>query len=680
MAYDLPDSLYVPTGTAFGKDYVKYEGYCYKKVSDNVVLSDQTIRNDIFGDYDDCVDCNSCECPKTIDFIVGGFQYSGTDIQYRENTISIETSSTGWQEIAIESGYLNDNNPLINFKPVQIRCYDRKIDMRSGIYVSFDDRQAEIAHFNYISGADLYEREDMYYKMTTGEFGEVPYWSFKNQYDKVCIANKVNTIKFKSLCEKQCDTEDVTFRIRGSISENLSYLNLGSSYDNISTSWIYATCTGVPKTPGQIIECIPSGSGINFTDYFTQGYTGYAGNVGSSQVPRNLAGYIVQFAPESIDVVNLPLLLGESGSQNAKHYSITGNKHFPDYRFDLDSFTNVLDGNPPIDPNNYFYYAQDSFNVDFDFANEIGRLYGLNYNKPTGCMSPAVSASDFNTYYRHLGGNTVAEQASAGTAKGDFYTGCFQTSEYADGIFKNGTYVPMYFTGWVTGNATEYNTFIDDTEGNPPATWETGIYVYQWYKSGDRSNANDNIDGFFGFLSDQQDPEVHKHYASVLYNHGPVNMGTPLKLWDIQSGNYPIATANRIDTTFVLNFNNNLAYQYAFKTVPQGVRHSGDNADSTTTTTTPTTTTITIPANSFDNYNFKALGGNSMMTYLNEPLYPTNTFVKPVKINELFPITDSGNVNHIAGLSPIEYTLESNTDPIELRELKSIKFQRSWKK
>jgi hypothetical protein len=685
MATNLPNSLYVPTGTAFGRDYIQYEGYCYKKISDNVVLSNQTIRNDIFGDYDDCVDCNSCECPKTIDFIVGGFQYSGSDIQYRENTISIQTSSTGWQEIAIESGYLNGNHPSVDFKPVQIRCYDRKIDMRSGIYVSFDDRQAEIAHFNYVSGADLYEREDMYYKLTTGEFGEMPNWNFLNQYDKVCVANKVNTIKFKSLCEKQCDTQDITFRIRGTINESLSYLNLGSDYDNVTSSWIYATCTGVPNTPGQIIDCIPSGSGINFTDYFTQGYTGYAGNANAGNpVPRDKALYTVQFAPTEIEVVNMPLLLGDSGSRNAKQYSITGNKHFPDYRFDIDSFTNNLT-QAPIDPNNYFYYAIDNINVDFDFAEEIGKKYSIDYNKPSGCFDSSIINSDFNSYYRHLGGNRVAEQASLGTAKGDIYTGCFQTSEYADGIFKNGTYVPMFFTGWLTGNATEYQTFIDDTEGSPPAEWRTGVYVYQWYKSGDRSDANSNIDGFFGFLSNQQDPEVHKHYSSVLYNHGPVNMGTPLKLWDIQSGNFPVPTANKIDTTFVLNFNNNLAYQYAFKTFPQGVRHSGDNADQTTTTTTPTsslttTTTIFGSANAYDNYNFRALGGNSMMEYLNEPLFPTNTFVKPVNINELFPITDSGNPLHDAATSPIDYTTEDLKDPIQLTELKNIKFQLSWKK
>ena len=695
MSTEFPDSIYVPTGTAFGKDFIQYQGYCYKKVSSNVVVSDQTIRSDIFGDYENCVDCNTCACPKTINFIVGGFQYSGTNITYREQTIPIATSSTGWQEIAIESGYLNDNNPNINFKPVQVRCYDRKIDIQSGIYISFDDRNAEIAHFNYVTGQDLYEREDLFYHASTGGYGDLPYWGYKNQYDKIGVANKVNTIKFKSLCETQCDTQDITFRIRGEISESLSYLNLGASYDNITSSWVYATCTGIPNTPGQIIECIPSGSGINFTDYFTQGYTGYAGNVADQQVARNNELYVVQFAPTSIELVNKDLLDGNAGTLNAKHYSITGNKHFTDYAFDALSFSYNNTTFNAVDPNNYFYYARDGLLSDFNFAETIGKPYGIDYNKAPNCMQEAVTSGDFNTFYRHLGGNRRAEQGFANNPPdiGDIYSGCYQASEFADGIFKNGTYVPMYFTGTLTGNSTEYISFINDEELSPPNRWETGVFVYQWYKSGDRSNANENITGFFGFLTGKyKNPHLHNYYKKLLDNHAPVNLGTPLKVWDVRSGNYPLFDANKIDTTFILNFNNNLAYQYAFKTSPNGVRHSGDlskiyqtETGVTVTTTTVgtytyTTTTIsTTEHNAYDNYNFQALGGKSMMEYLNEPLYPTNTFVRPVDIDELFPVTDSGNPLHNPLASPIQYTKEINVDAIELRELKSIKFQLSWK-
>ena len=116
MSTEFPNSLYVPTGISLDRDFIKYEGYCYKKVSSNVTLSNQTLRSDIFGDYEDCVDCNSCECPKTIDFIFGGFQYEGTNVTYRETTIPIKTCSTGWQEIALESGFLNGNDENINFE------------------------------------------------------------------------------------------------------------------------------------------------------------------------------------------------------------------------------------------------------------------------------------------------------------------------------------------------------------------------------------------------------------------------------------------------------------------------------------------------------------------------------------------------------------------------------------
>ena len=92
---------------------------------------------------------------------------AGTGHFYRKK-FSIKTSSKGWQEIAIESGYLNNNDPSLTFKPTQIRCYDRKIDMRSGIHVSFDDRHAEIAEFHYVTGADLYERQDLFYDASLG--------------------------------------------------------------------------------------------------------------------------------------------------------------------------------------------------------------------------------------------------------------------------------------------------------------------------------------------------------------------------------------------------------------------------------------------------------------------------------------------------------------------------------
>ena len=144
-----------------------------------------------------------------------------------------------------------------------------------------------------------------------------------------------------------------------------------------------------------------------------------------------------------------------------------------------------------------FYYGSDGADplADFDYAEDIGKPYGINYNKPMGCLDAAVTGSDFNVYYRHLGGNTRISKANEGDSVGEYYGGCYQTSEFADGVFKNGTYMPMYFTGTITGNAEEYFSFISEN-GTIDDSFTTGIYVYQWYKSGDSSRANDNITGF----------------------------------------------------------------------------------------------------------------------------------------------------------------------------------------
>lgn len=678
MSANFPNEVYVPTGTAANKDFIKISGYCYKKVESNVTAVNKTVRTDIFGDYLNCSDCNGCECGKTIDFFVGGFRYdSGGQATFIEKKFSIKTSSKGWQEIAIESGYLNNNDPSLTFKPTQIRCYDRKIDMRSGIHVSFDDRHAEIAEFHYVTGADLYERQDLFYDASLGNRGDIPEWGYKNQYDKIGIANKLNTIKFKSLCEYDCPTQDVTFRIRGTIQEPAAYLNLGTPYDADTSSWVYATCTGVPTTAGQIIECVPSGNGINFTDYFTQGYEGPFANFAAKP-----GGYEVRFAPSAIDVVNLPILLGESGGSHCKQYSVTGQLHYIDDMFNESSFyTNwsYLTQNQPnyaYATSNGFYYGSDGADplADFDYAEDIGKPYGINYNKPMGCLDAAVTGSDFNVYYRHLGGNTRISKANEGDSVGEYYGGCYQTSEFADGVFKNGTYMPMYFTGTITGNAEEYFSFISEN-GTINDSFTTGIYVYQWYKSGDSSRANDNITGFWGFMSDGTTEEQHRHYRSVLFNSSPVNMDNPIKEWTIRSGDFPALESHRENFTFLLRFNDNLAYNYAFSRFDGGIRHSGDD-----TVSYAGGVFGAYMKNAYDNYAFKATTSETMMEYLDEPEMQRNTFVRAAQFPEQYPLTNSGDSLHSSGSSPIEYTRENITDPIELTELKSIKFQLSWNK
>jgi hypothetical protein len=681
MSANFPNEVYVPTGTAEGKDFIQISGYCYKKVAEDVTVVDKPVRSDIFGDFDNCTDCNTCECNKTIDFFIGGIQYSNGAQSFIEKQISIKTSSKGWQEIAIESGYLNSNDPSKTFKPLQVRCYDRKIDMRSGIYVSFNDRNAEIARFDYITEGDLYERQDLYNESLIGEQGALPPdWTYKNQYDRVGLANKINTIKFKSLCEYDCPTQDITFRIRGQINEPGAYLNIGSQYDIDTTSWVYATCTGVPTTPGQIIDCMPSGSGINFTDYFAQGYNG---PVGAHHDDRP-GGYYVTFAPTSMDVVNMPLLLGETGSDEAKKFSVTGGRHHLDYMFDNYSFYTNFSARSTTSAalnSGIFYYASDGNEVDFDYAEDIGKPFGIYYNRPEGCLSNAVTGTDFNTYYRHLGGNTLASAASDGDSRGDKYDGCYQTSEFADGIFKNGTYVPMYFTGTIELNAEEYFSFIDSNFAQPADVenwrWQTGIYVYQWYKDADMSDPN-SVTGFFGYLSDGTTQEQHNHYKSLLLNSSPVNLDNPLNQWTIKSGNYAAADSQKQGFCFLLNFNSNLAYEYGFVRADNGLRHSGD--DTTSASYQFTYGSSSYLKNAYDNYAFAANGSDGAINRLDEPEIATNTFVRPSTIDEKYPLTDSGNALHSDISSPIEYTNEIQEDFIEMEELKNIKFQLSWKK
>lgn len=659
-----PNAVYVPTGVAEGKDFIKISGYCYKKVNSNVIVSNKTVRDDIFGDYDNCLDCNTCGCPKNIDFIVGGFLYdSAGNISFAENKITVTTSSTGWQEIAIESGYLNGNVENNFFKPAQIRCYDRKIDMKTGISVSFENRNSEIAHFKYVSGDDLYEREDMYFKSTQGELEPIPQWTYLNQYDKVGIANKIKTIKFKSLCETPCNLHDVSLRIRGKVKENSSYLNLGQSYNENTTSWVYATCTGVPKTPGLIVDCVPSGSGINFTDYFAGSFTGFAGEVDGIQVARpgvtGNVNYNVEFDPQSIEVVNLPMLNGEVGSSQAKHFSVTGSGHFAEENWFYsvgysDHYTN-------------FYYGSDGNDIDFRYSEEIGQQYGIKYNRAPNCLQSSITATDFNEFYRHIGGNLIAQTSSFGTSVGDRYTGCYQTSEFADGIYKNGTYTPMMWTGMITGNNVDYENFIDDA-GNPalyPEFWKTGVYIYQWYKNADRSDAN-SITGFFGYLTGSfTGEEIQKHYKSKLVNSTPINIGNPLFEWDIKSGNFPISSAVKKDYSVMLDFGQD-NYSCFFETNISGIMRNDFNSFDRTMGQDPNTI--------WDSYYFNV----PQVENLGTPVHSTNTFIKEQKINEGYLLTDSGNPNHVSD-QVINKTL-SKDKGTQFTDLKSIKFQLSWNK
>lgn len=653
MSTNFPNSVYVPTGIANDKDYVKISGYCYKKVASNVTVTNQKINTNIIGDFSDCLDCNTCACGKTIDFYVGGFVYHGASINFAEIKVPIQTSTSGWQEIAVESGFLNINpntnkaDQSYNFKPTQIRCVDRKIDMQSGINVSFDQRNAEIAEFQYVSGIDLYERRDLRYHSITGGYGGLPNWDYLNQYDQVGVANKINTIKFYNTCEFNCPTQEISFRLRGGVAENQNLFNNGSSYDFVSNAWVYVTCTGIPETPGQIIECIPSGSGLNFTDYFSQGVT-------------TNVGYDVTFKPTEIEVVDMDLLVGNKGSDLSKKYSVTGMYHFTDewfgYGSSFSSYTTYLN------ESGFYHAINGSPSVDFDnYSKDIGVPFGVHYNKPPNCFDPSVNNSEFNEYYRHLGANRRAESASLGAVEGDIYTGCFQASEFADGIFKNGTYTPMYFTGMLTGNADEYKTFIDQNEATPPASWSSGIYVYQWYKSGDRSNPS-NLTGYFGFLQGQfTGEEIQKHYKSLLSNSSPINTDNPLFDWNIKSGNYPIDTAEKTKSCVVVDFGDENGYEMSFQYSGSTIRHQD-----------------VVDGNRFDNYAFSAIGSSSAMEYMDDPIWPTNTFLNTEQVAKTYPFVDSGNASHSSD-TLINKTLAKQSQD-QFKKINSLRFQLRWNK
>jgi hypothetical protein len=651
---NFPHKVYVPTGIAENVNYTQISGYCYTKINENVLITDGSTETDIIGSYDDCADCSSCECGKTIDFKVGGFMYNATNVTFAEKTISIQTSSTGWQEIAIESGQLNinpstqlpDNN--YNFKPVQIACYDRKIDMESGIHVSFDDRNAEISEFRYASGIDLYERQDLYNEFTTGKFGDAPSGSYLNQFDTVNIANTLRTIKFYNNCDFDCPTQNIDFRIRGKILTNQLQFSPSRDADENVTYWVYANCQEVPTTPGQIVECIPNQTGINISEYVHSGI--------STQ-------YTTRLFVDSIDIINKNLLHGIHGSNISKQYSITGGLHFEEQFFGI---------GVPSTTFNYYLNNSGFYWIDYygntDYSKDIGQKYMENYNKPPNCFDSKISSStsEFNQFYRLIGGvDSLIGTNIQGFESGDYYTGCYQSSEFIDGKYKNGTMMPMYWTGIITGNADGYTTFIDNNNAFPPNNWQTGFYVYQWYPSGDQSIAN-NITGFFGLMTGQyNNEELQKHYQSVALNQTPVNLQNKLKLWDSQSGYFPDGDAINVNASFILKFNED-SYKLPLQFTSSTIRHEGAGA------------------NIYEHYSFASINGE--LANLSDPEYQFNTFLDHGKCETLYQLTDRAASEHQYGINKLQNTTNSyhefniSDDTTRDEKLKSITFQLSWNK
>ena len=623
MSTNFPNAVYVPTALA-SKDYIQISGYCYKKVATNQTVTDEIIKTDFITGFTDCLDCNTCRCPKDINFIFGGILHniSLDSYSFSETAFTISTSSTGWQEIALESGYLNKTGDVnYEFKPLSVRCYDRKIDMQSGIYASFDSPTSHTAHFNYVSGDDIYERRDLQNALATGEFGTLPAWDYLTQYDDaISYQNTIRTIKFKSLCEATCNHHDVHFRLRGLVSETSKYLQQDLTSQN---SWVYVSCTGIPKTPGQIIDYAPNGTGMTWNEYYN--------------VPTTAPFSTIEFDPITVDVVNLPVLTGGAGSTQAKHFSVTGSGH---YLYTVQNY-----GRGYYDHPYGFDAGLDADGIQYgpQYSLDIGVPYGINYAKYPECIHDDV--------VRFKDQNGIA-------------TGCFNTLEIADGNLKVGTYRHMLFTGMINGDGADYATFYD-AGGNGSVDWSSGIYAYQFYPSGDDSNL-DSISGWAGNTAVLNNEETHKHYKSVVANHSPINMDNPLRFWDVRSGIFPASDADLEKAALSIKFNNEQSYEVLYSAGTSGLGFFSDAYS----------TGIRFNEGAYGNYNLLA----PILDNAGTPTSLKTTLVEPSEIMERYLLVNSGDPLHSDVDTPDFPQVTNDPNNVTTKAIKSIKFQLSFEK
>ena len=84
--------------------------------------------------------------------------------------------------------------------------------------------------------------------------------------------------------------------------------------------------------------------------------------------------------------------------------------------------------------------------------------------------------------------------------------------------------------------------------------------------------------------------------------------------------------------------------------------------------------------NRFDNYGFSAVGTNSAMEYLDDPIWPTNTLLDTDSVNIEYPLVDSGNAIHSDDTLINQTIDETITGQMLTTEIKSLKFQLKWNK
>tara|TARA_B100002019_G_scaffold293175_1_gene319151 strand:+ start:975 stop:2942 length:1968 start_codon:yes stop_codon:yes gene_type:complete len=650
MSDNFPNAVYIPTGLAGDDDFIRISGYCYRRVDTGVVSAGKQITNFVTG-FDSCLDCNTCNCPKTIEFIMGGIRHdvSADSFSFAEKSFKIQTSSVGWQEIAIESGFLNDGDSNINFKPVSIRCYDRKIDLQSGIYASFDSDSSYIAHFNYASGQDIYERRDLSNALAQGEMGQVPAWDYITQHDNaISYQNTLKTIKFKSLCETPCSQYDVNFRLRGQVSESFpKYMEVGGSRE---ASWVYLNCTGVPRTPGQIVR-YEFGTGLSFQKYFLPDKS-----VDDINEPA------IKFQPEDLELVNLDLLTGNSSDPYVQLYSVTGHGHYfaqnnakfqgrkalHDYAFDY---------YPPYE--NSDFYSLDA-NADGsgseEFSANVG-IYGLNYNRTPHCADTNVQS--FKSTYGVEG-----------------KSGCFQTSEFMDGIYRVGTYRPMMFTGNVTGNGTDFSELFDSSNPNGITEFSSGVYVFQIYPSGNDSQLS-GISGWAGRIDDLPSEDLITEYRKQITNSLPINIDNPIRMWNYKSGHFVSQGASLLNGTAFLEFSSQEAYNMWYQT--SSLHDNGIEQ----VRFVPFATGFRYGAGNYDLYYVSAdgyVGGSPSPPLLDmdhhQPLTLDDTIVEYSRIKERHLFIDSGNALHNPSVIPGLADAQAD-DPgvVQAQQLLAITFQ-----
>jgi NAD-dependent dihydropyrimidine dehydrogenase PreA subunit len=591
---------------------------------------------------------------------ITGFGYGAGGSTYGEKTFNINLSSTGWVELAIPSGYLNggtDLNPSGsgNFIATDIQTTYRKIDMNSGIDVSFNSSDERISRFSYDCSRDKFGRENLQGKLIsgflTGTHGATPVGTYLNLFDSGnSPTNKIETIKFYHNCDIDCNKEDIWFRMRGHLKEG-SYRKYGSTSDWSPYSWIYLQCKDVPQTPGQIVNCIPqntgvqNGYGLSLNNYFE------SGDFKAGHFPH------IQFMPSTIDVVNMDMLTGSAGSGITKRYSISGGHHFgtPDGGYGY--YHSVYDAGYYGYPKGYDFYHispdndsdgySDRWTGSQRYLSGVGR-FGYKYHFPKhesgfvnsrdatdrGLLPPAPETPD---YFQWKFGQ-------------EFYSKALTPSEYADGLFKNGTYRPMWFTGTVTGRLAHWESFFGNTyNAEKRENWQTGAYVFQYFESGDAHRPN-KIQGNFGIL-DANTPI--DHYRSLVDNHSPINMGNKLEIYSSRSGNFPDSNATLEKASIVLNMGNpNLGntpsdqgYQLPFKFEDQTkFTFNYDNLG-----LDDTFGNLGVEPNPFDDYEMNGVivSGDSPW-FVHKTLIPYSTG-DGARLNNL--LINSGNLAHSEGIT-----------------------------